>query len=739
MNKIRPKTLLRLLILGILAACLFVQPAFATKSKPKPKPNPQKPAAKVSIDRLSRCRADYLKAMSLAGAGKNAAALSLVERLSKDYPEMDDHILALRMDLLHDLGRHADVIRLYESSKSVFEGGAVEAQALLYYARCLLDQDRNADAVAAYESLLAKFPDSQPDLVRMRLAAIHRKTGDFARAERRYREIVWFYPTSGFADDAEKGAADVIAEGCKAGHDPAPEDLLRAIDARKKCRHSTEAAYCRRFLELYPGHASAGDVRIELAEILADQGLKAQARDALDGLISDRGPNDDLEARAAYLTLRMDAEAMDRTEWRSRILEIARKYPGAATSARLTQEAARSFLTDGNYAEAAALFSDAAHHPKVENAADALWMGGWSLYLASDFRAAAGVFDELSRIAQAESASRAAYWSARARLILGERERAIEILIGLAKGPIPYYYVFAARFRLAEMGASVSGAWPGDQARKEPSTVEKTLDGLLKEKGPARERFIKAREFFAMDLAPMARKEVDLVEATDDPDLYFSLALLYQSVDEMTSSVKRAARALELYRDKGRKFAPGLEKIWMPVRYWKDLQAEAKKAGLDPYLVAGLIRQESAFNPQAVSCSDARGLMQVLPSTGRYIAKKKGVRKFNPSQLYDPLTSLSFGTWYLRHNLDAGGNDLVMTIASYNAGPGKVRQWMPRFEGRTYDEAVEMIPFSQTRDYVKLVMRNREIYRALYGEGPSSSEDTVFPILGRKVRGSGQD
>jgi soluble lytic murein transglycosylase len=158
-------------------------------------------------------------------------------------------------------------------------------------------------------------------------------------------------------------------------------------------------------------------------------------------------------------------------------------------------------------------------------------------------------------------------------------------------------------------------------------------------------------------------------------------------------------------------------KFWQalfPLPYKDDLFRNARAHDLDPYYVAGLIRQESEFNPAAKSPARAYGLMQLLPSTGRLMGRQTGTRGVSASTLMNPLTNLRLGTEYLRTELDHWGGDWYQTLAAYNAGPTHVREWLMWGTFREPSEFVESIPFGETRDYVQAVLRNAELYREIY-------------------------
>ena len=151
-----------------------------------------------------------------------------------------------------------------------------------------------------------------------------------------------------------------------------------------------------------------------------------------------------------------------------------------------------------------------------------------------------------------------------------------------------------------------------------------------------------------------------------------------------------------------------------PKPYWTDLKRFSSANALDPYLVASLIRQESEFNPGAVSRENAVGLMQLLPKTGKTVAKQEKLRHFSDQQLFTPGVNLELGTRYFRSMVDKFGA-FEYALAAYNAGSDRVQDWFGQGKYRDPQEFVESIPFTETREYVQAIMRNANVYRQLYG------------------------
>lgn len=159
--------------------------------------------------------------------------------------------------------------------------------------------------------------------------------------------------------------------------------------------------------------------------------------------------------------------------------------------------------------------------------------------------------------------------------------------------------------------------------------------------------------------------------------------------------------------------ARGLMLVY-PLYREAELIARSRVHSLDPALVAAVIRQESSWNPRAVSSAGARGLMQIMPSVGEEIARSKRYPMWDPAMLFDPDVSLDLGTSHLKAALSQY-NSLPRALAAYNAGGSRVQRWVRRVGTNDPEIFVERIPFPETRDYVRIVMRNADMYRALHG------------------------
>jgi soluble lytic murein transglycosylase len=157
-----------------------------------------------------------------------------------------------------------------------------------------------------------------------------------------------------------------------------------------------------------------------------------------------------------------------------------------------------------------------------------------------------------------------------------------------------------------------------------------------------------------------------------------------------------------------------VQEFALPLRHEDIIRQQAEAKNLDPALIAGVIYVESRFRDQT-SHAGAKGLMQILPSTADYIARKSGGTRFVQGDLASPQINISYGSWYLRYLLQHYHGNELLALAAYNAGEGKVDEWYREASARGEDfEGATHIPFPETRNYVERVFEARQRYRREY-------------------------
>lgn len=142
--------------------------------------------------------------------------------------------------------------------------------------------------------------------------------------------------------------------------------------------------------------------------------------------------------------------------------------------------------------------------------------------------------------------------------------------------------------------------------------------------------------------------------------------------------------------------------------------SEAYESNVDPYLVFAIIRAESKFQTSAESPAGARGLMQIMPETAQWIAEQQGITDYSTIDLHDPQDNIQFGCWYLSDLMREFDEQVPLVAAAYNAGRGTVRGWMDSGQWNGDPHQLDQIPFEETRQYVKNVLKNYEAYQEIY-------------------------
>jgi soluble lytic murein transglycosylase len=202
--------------------------------------------------------------------------------------------------------------------------------------------------------------------------------------------------------------------------------------------------------------------------------------------------------------------------------------------------------------------------------------------------------------------------------------------------------------------------------------------------------------------------------APDSPKVNLATARIYRSEDDNVQALNTLKRSYPDYSQmKPEELTREEWDVFYPLAYWDIIVQESRARNLDPYQVAGLIRQETIFTTRARSSANAYGLMQVLVPTGRLTARKYGVsREVTADSLYEPRLNIQLGTAYLRDQIDRFGR-IEYVAAAYNAGPGRAVQWSTSLPSEI-DEWAEAVPLKETRGYVQGVVRNRLQYQRLY-------------------------
>jgi soluble lytic murein transglycosylase len=406
-------------------------------------------------------------------------------------------------------------------------------------------------------------------------------------------------------------------------------------------------------------------------------------------------------AEAALLAARSQYRQGNRDEGRAGLLAIPRRFPNTDQAAEALYLVADLDHDAGRVSSARELYRQAvatgAEHVAATDAA--IRLAGIAV-LASD---AATAQSDIQRFLADRTRDRrvapAIYWEGRAHLLAGDRERArVSFEETLRLDPFSYYGGLAAE----RLGGSIGGI-PVAPAPPVESGAGDVVDLALFRMDLLRD--LEMADAAAFEMALLRGRTSDSSEA------------LYRVAEGMIERGQPIAGALlgrEIHRERG-EWDERLLRIVFQFPYRDLVEREARRHNLDPFMIAGLIRQESLFNPIAVSPVGALGLMQVMPATARGLARGAGIGNFQPAMLRDPEVNVRLGTLFLADQMRRWNGNRNDVFAAYNAGPNRVVRWRTYAERADEDVYVERIPIAETRDYVKKVRFHTHVYRRLYG------------------------
>jgi len=317
---------------------------------------------------------------------------------------------------------------------------------------------------------------------------------------------------------------------------------------------------------------------------------------------------------------------------------------------------------------------------------------------------------------------KAAYWAARDSERAGKFAEARALYEGLQARYDANWYGYLAKQRLDNMarnGNRNTQQFAADSligravANLKTVTVAEETAGKNED-----ERIAKADQLSIIGTDDWAFEELNAAAAVapNSPRVNLAIAKIYRSKNDNVQALNYLKRSYPDYSQmKPEEMRRDEWDVFYPLAYWDIISQESRARNLDPYQVAGLIHQETVFNPRAVSSARAYGLMQLLIPTAITTARRVGAdRAITMEALFEPRLNIQLGTAYFRDQIDKYGR-IEYVSAAYNAGPGRVVQWRASLP-LEIDEWAEAVPFRETRLYIQGVVRNTMQYRRLYDE-----------------------
>ncbi|MGA8221417.1 MAG: transglycosylase SLT domain-containing protein [Candidatus Acidiferrales bacterium] len=652
--------------------------------------------------------------------GNFAQAAKWLDRALAD-PLLRDYSLYWSAETKIALGHHAEALAQLKQLRKDFPDSVLTDQALQSLAHTALGLNLPGEALAA---LNAYAPTTEKPALLFLRAQAREQGGQKLEAAADYQAV---YVRFAISDQAGESwmKLDFLRSGLGENLPPIPLD--------QRIAHAAVLFSAREWTEARSEYARL------LPQVTGPDRERAELRILECGVALGAGPSELLGLKVED----PDADA-------ERLYSIAQYYrlPPQETPMIAAVEAAAARAPSSHWAEAALFLAGnyywvqldrdraAAYYkrvvenfPAISDATAAHWRTAWVAVLKRQPEASELLADHLRRFPGSQFTPDAIYWLGRLAEEAGNAGLA-RSYYGKLHGRFPQnYFESLASGRLVALGAGpivdadVLAAVP-------PVPPVPPIAAVIPPAAAERQARADALRSIAFD----ASAELELraaFAATGEPRL-----LLEAAQAAVTAGHCGAAfiAVRQLYPQlESRPFAEVPREVWLaayPLPFEGSIRQWSAHAGVDPMLTAGLIRQESAFEPEARSGANAMGLMQMLPKTARLVAGGAKVR-YSRAQLFDPDYNVHLGTIYFAGLRKSFGN-VESALAAYNAGEDRVTSWTAGQAYRETAEFVDSIPFTETREYVEIVTRNADIYRQLYGVQNESHTETRKPPKRRK-------
>jgi len=675
--------------------------------------------------------ARFLRARIKIKMGDFGGGISLLDSsLISDRTAIGDYALLTRARALEQLGRRTEARADYEKLARNYPSSLQAGHARRRDAELLLEESQGAAVPVLLKELIQK-----DDPAALLLAGkAYEATSDPARALAAYRRVYFYAPAAPQSVEAE-----AIISKLNSTTTPAyAEEAIARADGLYQAKRYNDAvnAYAESFRRFPATARPEAQLRRGIAALNSKRTTDATA--ALSAI-----PSSAAQLRAEALFYLSQAYAGSR-QWelaRSTVEELRRTYPASPFAPRAMVRVGELARDAKNSADASYFFRSAVSSfsgsPEVAQAQFEL---AWASHEAKNYEESSRLLTEhlaLYADKNTDNRGRAGYWAARDSERAGKLTEARALYEATLARYNANWYGYLAEQRLATMtrnGTVPSANFAPDSivgravANMKIVTVAEETAGQHEN-----ERINRADQLSNIGLDDWALDELDRASqaAPSSPLVNLALARTYRARNENVRAIGVLRKSFPDYAQmKPEEMTREAWDVFYPLSYWDIITQEARNRRLDPHQVAGLIRQESVFDPRAASPAKAYGLMQLLVPTGASVARKYGIgRVITVDALFEPRLNIQLGTGYMRDQFDKFGRIEYVAVA-YNAGPGRVPQWRASLP-LEIDEFAEAIPFKETRGYVQGVVRNTLQYRRLYDDnGQFRPEVGSRPVQG---------
>jgi len=625
-----------------------------------------------------------------------------------------EYVLYWTAQAKHGLGRSKDALADLETVQHDYPNTAMKEQLLESLAPLAIELGRAQDAIDALNSYPAT--GTRPTLLLERAQA-YQSLHQLPRAARDYQAIFYKYSQSDEAKAADGALKKILHEMGKEYSYPGVELQQQRAQAFFDVHKWKEAR--AEFEKLLGMLKDPQNPNRQLAELRAAQ-TRVQLKGSPKLVASLKTPDFEVDAERLYVLSQIYRSDKKFDEMFATLNELTQKYPLSKWNEEGFMAAGNYYWVDLDRPKAAAYYQRVLDtFPGGRNAFNAEWRVAWVAYLNRQPDAADKIKTFLTKYPTSGNTSDAVYWLGRDAERNGKIAEARAFYQKDQQRFPQTYFGHAATMRLSKLESTEGGDPPEILEKIPPAPSLRPFDEPIPPAAADRWARAQALRTIAFD----ASAELELKNAyfaTSSPRFLYEAA--QAAFDQGHFAVGMAYGRIIVPNFDARKIDDLPVNVWKilyPLPYEALIRREAEKNNFDPLLAAGLMRQESTFQADALSPTNAIGLMQVEPKTGKLLAKQLRV-SFSAKKLFEPDYNIRLGMLYISNLVRLTGAP-EYALAAFDAGEDRIASWKAERNYEEIPELVESIPFSETRDYVQIVLRNSEVYRMIYGQTGATS------------------
>ncbi len=634
--------------------------------------------------------------------GRPADAIKWLDTAVHSHSRVDEYAMFWHAQALRQLGRNADAIDEFDSFRQKYPDSVMNDLAVQSFAEALLTQGE-AQGAATLLNTYPKTPQ-KPVLLLLRAQA-REKSGSAIAAAKDYLTIYYDFPLS---DEARTAGTRIPQLSRELGASfPATAVSQQVVRAEALYGAHRWRETIQEYEALLPQTSGADHSHAELriAQSRSSEGGGAAPLTAVSFTDADAEAERLYSLSQAYRNEKREAEMMDAVN------QLLTRFPQNTWAGEVLFSTGNYYWVALDRAKAADFYRRGADgFPASKNAPLSAWRAAWETYLDGKPDSVASLEAFIQKFPTANMVPDALYWLGRSAERDGDVPHARSYYVKDAQRFPQTFFGMRSSDRLAQIGTeplSPTGIVSAIPDAPTPGQIDAPVPP------EAQERWQRAGALRLIGFDASAELELRAAYATTQaPRLLLDAAQAAIGADHYAEAIGLARQAYP--QPESHRIAdlpPAVAHVLYPLPYYPAVSRFSGKNNVDPMLVTGIMRQESAFQSDAVSRAGAVGLMQVLPKTAPQLARRLRI-SYTRARLFDPDFNLQLGTLYVSDLLAQFGTPEA-ALAAYNAGEDRVKLWQAE---RTYADPLEFaesIPFAETRDYVQIVMRNAEIYRIL--------------------------